>query len=128
MPAGDLTITVDSRLTPAARMSMVTEDLPPGAESWFIYMSAKTRSSSFEPDVELRLWAIGRCRSARGQQSTHLRVSGTGFETRATARGHERHLLTTGFEQAFRDSLRPNRTPAEVEANRKKHGIVYRDR
>ena len=33
-----------------------------------------------------------------------------------------------GFEQAFKDSLRPNRTQAEIEANRKKHGIVYRDR
>jgi oxalate decarboxylase/phosphoglucose isomerase-like protein (cupin superfamily) len=33
-----------------------------------------------------------------------------------------------GFEQAFKDSLRPNRTPAEIEANRQKHGIVYRDR
>ena len=32
-----------------------------------------------------------------------------------------------GFEQAFKDSLRPN-VPAEIEANRKKHGIVYRDR
>lgn len=32
-----------------------------------------------------------------------------------------------GFEQAFKDSLRPNRTQAEIEANRKQHGIVYRD-
>ncbi|MEP7116940.1 MAG: hypothetical protein ABI880_05130 [Acidobacteriota bacterium] len=33
-----------------------------------------------------------------------------------------------GFEQSFKDSLRPNRTPAEMAANRKQHGIVYRDR
>jgi oxalate decarboxylase/phosphoglucose isomerase-like protein (cupin superfamily) len=33
-----------------------------------------------------------------------------------------------GFEQLFKDSQRPNRTPAEIEANRKKHGIVDRDR
>ena len=33
-----------------------------------------------------------------------------------------------GFEQAFKDRLlHPNRTPAEAEASRKKHGIVYRD-
>lgn len=33
-----------------------------------------------------------------------------------------------GFEQSFKDRLlRPNRTQAEIEANRKKHGIVYRD-
>ena len=32
------------------------------------------------------------------------------------------------FEQAFKDRLlHPNRTPAEAEASRKKHGIVYRD-
>jgi len=33
-----------------------------------------------------------------------------------------------GFEQAFKDFLRTNRTLAEMEAHRKKHGIVYRDR
>jgi hypothetical protein len=34
-----------------------------------------------------------------------------------------------GFEQTFKDRLaHPNRTQAEIEANRKKHGIVYRDR
>lgn len=33
-----------------------------------------------------------------------------------------------GFEQAFKDRLlHPNRTPAEAEASRKKHGIVYRN-
>jgi hypothetical protein len=40
--------------------------------------------------------------------------------------GNERIYSPPGFEQAFKDSLRPNRTPAEIEANRKKHGIVYR--
>ena len=34
-----------------------------------------------------------------------------------------------GFEQIFQDRLlHPNRTPADAEAVRKKHGIVYRDR
>ncbi len=33
-----------------------------------------------------------------------------------------------GFEQAFKDRLlHPNRTPAEAEASRNEHGIVYRD-
>jgi hypothetical protein len=32
-----------------------------------------------------------------------------------------------GFEQIFKARLlRPNRTPAEIEADRKKYGIVYR--
>jgi hypothetical protein len=47
--AGDraLTIKVDSLVTPGARMSMITEDLPPGAEIRVHLHSTRMSSSSF---------------------------------------------------------------------------------
>ncbi len=125
----ELTIKVDSQLTPDVRMSMVTEELPPGAE---------IQVHLHEREDEIILIRVGRGMATLGDLefpvgpgATIVVPQGVWHGLRNTGDGTlgmNAIYSPPGFEQAFKDSLRPNRTQAEIEANRKKHGIVYRNR
>ena len=125
----ELTIKVDSQLTPGVRMSMVTEDLPPGAE---------IQVHLHEREDEIIFIRMGRGMATLGDREVPVGPGATIYAPQGVWHGLRNTGDSTlgmnaiysppGFEQAFKDSLRPNRTQAEIEANRKKHGIVYRDR
>lgn len=125
----ELTIKVDSERTPGVRMSMVTEDLPPGAE---ILVHLHQRED------ELIFIRMGRGIATLGDREVPVSAGATIYvpqgvwhglrNTGEGTLGMSAIYSPPGFEQAFKDSLRPNRTQAEIEANRKKHGIVYRER
>lgn len=125
----ELTIKVDSQLTPGVRMSMVTEDLPPGAE---------IRVHLHEREDEIIFIRTGRGIATLGDREVPVGPGATIYAPQGVWHGLRNTGDSTlgmsavysppGFEQAFKDSLRPNRTQAEIEANRKKYGIVYRDR
>ena len=123
-----LTIKVDSQQTPGVRMSMVTEDLPPGAE---------IRVHLHQREDEIIFIRMGRGIATLGDREVAIGPGATIYVPQGVWHGLRNNGDATlgmsaiysppGFEQAFKDSLRPNRTPAEIAANRKKHGIVYRD-
>jgi mannose-6-phosphate isomerase-like protein (cupin superfamily) len=125
----ELTIKVDSQLTPGVRMSMVTEDLPPGAE---------VQVHLHQREDEIIFIRTGRGIATLGDREVPVGPGATIYvpqgvwhglrNTGDSTLGMNAVYSPPGFEQAFKDSLRPNRTAAEIEANRKKHGIVYRDR
>jgi mannose-6-phosphate isomerase-like protein (cupin superfamily) len=124
----ELAIKVDSQVTPGVRMSMVTEDLPPGAG---IQVHLHQREDEI---IFIRMGhgiaTLGDREVAVGPGATVYVPQGVWHGLRNT--GESVLVMSAvysppGFEQAFKDSLRPNRTQAEIEANRKKHGIVYRD-
>lgn len=125
----ELTIKVDSQLTPGVRMSMVTEDLPPGAE---------IEVHLHEREDEIIFIRMGRGVATLGDREVAVAPGATIYapqgvwhglrNTGESALGMTAIYSPPGFEQAFKDSLRPNRTRAEIEANRKKHGIAYRQR
>ena len=129
--AGDraLTIKVDSLATPSARMSIITEDLPPGAE---------IRVHLHEREDELIVIRAGQGIATLGDREIPVTIGATVYVPKGVWHGLRNTGDSTlgmsavysppGFEQSFKDSLRPNRTPAQIEANRKKHGIVYRER
>jgi mannose-6-phosphate isomerase-like protein (cupin superfamily) len=124
-----LTIKVDSELTPGVRMSMVTEDLPPGAE---ILVHLHQRED------EIIFIRMGRGMATLGDREVAVGPGAMVYvpqgvwhglrNTGESVLGMSAIYSPPGFEQAFKDSLRPNRTQAEIEENRKKYGIVYRDR
>jgi mannose-6-phosphate isomerase-like protein (cupin superfamily) len=124
-----LTIKVDSQLTPGVRMSMVTEDLPPGAE---------IRVHLHQREDEIIFIRMGSGIATLGDREVAVATGATVYvpqgvwhglrNTSESVLGMSAIYSPPGFEQAFKDSLRPNRSQAEIEANRKKHGIVYRDR
>ena len=125
----ELTIKVDSERTPGVRMSMVTEDLPPGAE---ILVHLHQRED------ELIFIRMGRGIATLGDREVPVAAGATIYvpqgvwhglrNTGDSTLGMSAIYSPPGFEQAFKDSLKPNRTQAEIEANRKKHGIVYKAR
>jgi mannose-6-phosphate isomerase-like protein (cupin superfamily) len=124
-----LTIKVDSQLTPTVRMSMITEDLPANAE---------IRVHLHEREDELIFIRMGRGIATLGEREVEVGPGATVYVPQGvwhglrnigeTPLGMSAVYSPPGFEQSFKDSLRPNRTQAEIEANRKKHGIVYRER
>jgi mannose-6-phosphate isomerase-like protein (cupin superfamily) len=124
-----LTIKVDSQQTPGVRMSMVTEDLPPGAE---------IRVHLHQREDEIIFIRAGAGLATLGDREVPVGTGATVYVPQGVWHGIRNTGDATlgiccvyappGFEQAFKDSLRPNRTQAEIEANRQKHGIVYRDR
>jgi mannose-6-phosphate isomerase-like protein (cupin superfamily) len=124
----ELTIKVDSQLTPGVQMSMITEDLPPAAE---------IRVHLHEREDELILIRTGHGIVTLGERQIPVGPGATVYVPRGVWHGLRNTgegLLgmsavysPPGFEQAFKDSLRPNRTPEQIEANRKRHGIVYRE-
>ena len=125
----ELTIKVDSQQTPGVRMSMVTEDLPRGAE---IQVHLHEREDEI---IFIRMGhgmaSLGDREVAVGPGATIYAPQGVWHGLRNTGEstlGMSAVYSPPGFEQAFKDSLRPNRTQAEISANRKKHGIVYRER
>lgn len=119
----------DSQQTPGVRMSMVSEDLPPGAE---------IEVHLHEREDEIIFIRTGRGMATLGDREVPVAAGATicapqgvwhGLRnTGDSTLGMNAIYSPPGFEQAFKDSLRPNRTQAEIQANRKKHGIVYRSR
>jgi mannose-6-phosphate isomerase-like protein (cupin superfamily) len=125
----EVTIKIDSQLTPGVRMSMVTEDLPPGSA---------IRVHLHEREDEIIFIRMGRGIVTLGDREVPVGPGATVYVPQGVWHGLRNAGESTlgmsaiysppGFEQAFKDSLRPNRTAAEIEANRKKHGIVYQER
>jgi mannose-6-phosphate isomerase-like protein (cupin superfamily) len=125
----ELTIKIDSAVTSGVRMSMVTEDLPPRAE---------IAVHLHEREDEIIFIRMGSGIATLGDREVPVGPGATVYAPQGVWHGLRNTGETTlgmsaiysppGFEQAFKDSLRPNRTQAEIDANRKKHGIVYRQR
>jgi mannose-6-phosphate isomerase-like protein (cupin superfamily) len=125
----ELTIKIDSQVTPGVRMSMVTEDLSQHAE---------IRVHLHEREDEIIFIRMGHGIATLGDREVPVGPGATIYvpqgvwhglrNTGESTLGMSAMYSPPGFEQAFKDSLRPNRTQAEIEANRKKHGIVYRER
>jgi mannose-6-phosphate isomerase-like protein (cupin superfamily) len=125
-----VTIKVDSQLTPGVRMSMIAEDLPPKSE---------IRVHLHQYEDEIIVIRMGSGIATLGDREIPVGPGATVYVPQGVWHGLRNNGQETlgmsaiysppGFEQAFKDRLaRPNRTPAETEAHRKKHGIVYRDR
>jgi mannose-6-phosphate isomerase-like protein (cupin superfamily) len=124
-----VTIKVDSELTPAVRMSMVTEDLPPNSE---------IRVHLHQREDEVIFIRMGSGVATLGDRQVPVSAGATIYVPQGVWHGLRNDAKETlgmsaiysppGFEQAFIDRLlHPNRTAAEAEESRKKHGIVYRD-
>ena len=124
----ELTIKVDSQLTPGVRMSMITEELPP---------TAAIRVHRHEREDEIIFIRMGRGIMTLGDREVPVGPGAAVYVPQGVWHGLRNDGQTTlgmsaiysppGYEQIFKDSLRPNRTAAEIEANRKKHGIVYKE-
>ena len=125
-----VTIKVDSQVTPLVRMSMITEDLPPNSE---------IRVHLHQREDEIIFIRMGQGIATLGDREVPVGPGATVYVPQGVWHGLRNSGQETlgmsaiysppGFEQAFKERLlRPNRTPAEIEADRKKHGIVYRDR
>lgn len=124
-----VTVKVDSQLTPGVRMSMVTEDLPPNTE-------IRVHLHSYEDEIILIRTGAGI--ATLGDREVAVSAGAAVYVPRGVWHGLRNNGAETlgmtavysppGFEQAFKDRLiHPNRTQAQAEASRKKHGIVYRD-
>ena len=124
-----VTIKVDSETMPAVRMSAIEEEIPVGAqiavhrherEDEIIFIR---KGSGVATLGEREVTVAGGAMIYVPQNTWHgLRNNGT------EVLGMTAIYSPPGFEQAFKDRLkRPNRTPAETEAHRKRYGIVYRD-
>lgn len=124
-----VTIKIDSELTPGVRMSMVTEDLPPDSE---------IRVHLHQHEDEIIVIRMGSGIATLGEREVAVAAGAIVYVPQGVWHGLRNAGTETlgmsaiysppGFEQAFKDRLvHPNRTPAEAEASRKKHGIVYRD-
>lgn len=122
-------VKIDSELMPGVRMSMVTEDLPPDSE---------IRVHLHQYEDEIIVIRIGSGIATLGEREVAVAAGAIVYVPQGVWHGLRNNGTDTlgmsaiysppGFEQAFKDRLRhPNRTPAEAEASRKKHGIVYRD-
>jgi mannose-6-phosphate isomerase-like protein (cupin superfamily) len=110
-------------------MSMVTEDLPPNTE-------IRVHLHSYEDEIILIRTGAGI--ATLGDREVAVSAGAAVYVPRGVWHGLRNNGAETlgmtavysppGFEQAFKDRLiHPNRTQAQAEASRKKHGIVYRD-
>jgi mannose-6-phosphate isomerase-like protein (cupin superfamily) len=124
-----VTVKVDSQLMPGVRMSMVTEDLPP---------SSAIRVHLHQREDEIIFIRMGSGVATLGDREVAVSAGAIIYVPQGVWHGLRNNGTDTlgmgaiysppGFEQAFKDRLRrPNRTAAEAEQSRKKHGIVYRD-
>lgn len=124
-----VTIKLDSQAIPGVRMSMVTEDLPPSSE---------IRVHLHQHEDEIIVIRMGSGIATLGDREVAVQAGAIVYVPQGVWHGLRNNGAETlgmsaiysppGFEQAFKDRLlHPNRTPAEAEASRKKHGIVYRD-
>lgn len=123
-----MTVKIDSHLMPGVRMSMVTEDLPPGSA---------IRVHLHQHEDEIIVIRTGSGIATLGDREVAVAAGAILYVPQAVWHGLRNNGTETlgmsaiysppGFEQAFKHRLlHPNRTPAEAEASRKKHGIVYR--
>ena len=123
-----VTIKVDSELMPGVRMSMVTEDLPP---------DSAIRVHLHQHEDEIIVIRMGSGIATLGDDEVAVAAGAIVYVPQGVWHGLRNNGTDTlgmsaiysppGFEQAFKDRLlHPNRMPAEAEASRKKHGIVYR--
>jgi hypothetical protein len=92
-------VKIDSHSTPGGRTPMITEDLPPNAE---------IRVHLHQAGGRLHLHSDGQWRR-------------DAWRSPDPGHGRRHHLRST--KQRL---LRPDRTQAEIEADRAKYGIVYR--
>lgn len=124
-----VTVKVDSEETPGVRMSVITEDLPPNSE---------IRVHLHQREDEIIFIRVGSGIATLGEREVPVSAGTTVYVPQGVWHGLRNNGNETlgmsaiysppGFEQAFKDRLlHPNRTRAEAEASRKKHGIVYRD-
>ncbi len=124
-----VTVKIDSELMPGVRMSMVTEDLPP---------DTAIRVHLHQHEDEIIVIRMGSGIATLGEDEVAVATGAIVYVPQGVWHGLRNNGTETlgmsaiysppGFEQAFKDRLlHPNRTPAEAEASRKKHGIVYRD-
>ena len=124
-----VTVKVDSEVTPSVRMSMVTEEMPPNSE---------IRVHLHQREDEIIFIRTGSGIATLGEREVAVSAGATVYVPKGVWHGLRNNgsaplgmsaiYSPPGFEQAFKDRLlHPNRTPAEAEASRKKHGIVYRD-
>lgn len=124
-----VTVKVDSQLMPGVRMSMITEDLPPKSE---------IRVHLHQREDEIIFIRMGSGVATLGDREVAVSAGAIVYVPQGVWHGLRNNGTETlgmsavysppGFEQAFKDRLlRPNRTAAEAEESRKKHGIVYRD-
>jgi mannose-6-phosphate isomerase-like protein (cupin superfamily) len=124
-----VTVKIDSQLMPGVRMSMVTEDLPP---------DTAIRVHLHQHEDEIIVIRMGSGIATLGEREVPVAAGAIVYVPQGMWHGLRNNGTATlgmsaiysppGFEQAFKDRLlHPNRTPAEAEASRKKHGIVYRD-
>ena len=124
-----VTVKIDSELMPGVRMSMVTEDLPP---------DSAIRVHLHQHEDEIIVIRMGSGIATLGDDEVAVAAGAIVYVPQGVwhglrnngkeALGMSAIYSPPGFEQAFKDRLlHPNRTPAEAEASRKKHGIVYRD-
>ena len=123
-------IKVDSQVTPSVRMSMITEDLPP---------KSAIRVHLHQHEDEIIVIRMGTGIATLGDNELPVGPGDIVYVPQGVWHGlrndgHEILGMSAiysppAFEQAFKDRLlNPRRTPAEAEASRRKHGIVYRDR
>jgi mannose-6-phosphate isomerase-like protein (cupin superfamily) len=123
-----ITVKVDSQLTPGVRMSMIAEDLPTNAE---------IRVHLHQREDEIIFIRMGNGIATLGDREIPVSSGATIYvpqgvwhglrNTGPDTLGMSATYSPPGFEQVFKQRLlRPNRTQAEIEADRKKHGIVYR--
>ena len=124
-----LTIKTDSEQTPGLRMSMIAEDLPPKSE---------IRVHLHQHEDEIIFIRMGTGVATLGDREVPVAAGATVYVPQGQwhgLRNNSQDMLgmtaiysPAGFEQIFKDRLlHPNRTPADAEVVRRKHGIVYRD-
>lgn len=124
-----VTVKIDSELMPGVRMSMVTEDLPP---------DSAIRVHLHQHEDEIIVIRMGSGIATLGENEVEVATGAIVYVPQGVWHGLRNNgtemlgmsaiYSPPGFEQAFKDRLlHPNRTPAEAEASRKKHGILYRD-
>lgn len=122
-----VTVKVDSQLTPGVRMSMITEDLPPNSE---------IRVHLHQREDEIIFIRMGTGVATLGDREIPVAAGAIIYVPQGVWHGLRNNGQSTlgmsatysppGFEQSFKERLlRPNRTPVEIEADRRKHGIVY---
>lgn len=124
-----VTVKVDSESMPGVRMSVITEDLPP---------KSAIRVHLHRREDEIILIRTGSGVATLGDREVAVSAGAIVYVPQGVWHGLRNDGTDTlgmsaiysppGFEQAFKDRLRrPNRTAAEAEESRARHGIVYRD-
>ena len=121
-------IKVDSQATPSVRMSLLVEDLPANTE---------IRVHLHEREDEIIFIRMGNGIATLGDREIPVGPGATIYVPQGVWHGLRNNgpdilgmsatYSPSGFEQSAKQRLlRPNRTPAEIEVDRKKYGIVYR--